>query len=113
MIHFTSILKTNPRLKGMLFDAPEVIEGARPKIEAAAVADRCETVAGDFFQSRPAGDAYIMKWIIHDWNDELATRILKNCRNQMPANVKLILVDCVVPETDEPHFSKFIDVNML
>ena len=54
-----------------------------------------------------------MKWIIHDWNDELATTILKNCRNQIPANGKLILVDCVVPETDEPHFSKFIDLNML
>jgi hypothetical protein len=110
----TSILKATPELRGVLFDAPEVIEGARPNIEMAGVADRCETVAGNFFESVPAGgDAYIMKWIIHDWNDELATKILKNCRNQMPANGRLILVDCVVPETDEPHFSKFIDVNML
>lgn len=110
----TSILKANPELKGVLFDAPTVIEGARSKIEAAGLADRCETIAGDFFKSVPAGgDAYIMKWIIHDWNDELATTILKNCRNQIPANGKLILVDCVVPETDEPHFSKFIDLNML
>jgi hypothetical protein len=110
----TSILKANPQLKGVLFDAPAVIEGARSKIEAAGLADRCETIAGDFFKSVPTGgDAYIMKWIIHDWNDELATTILKNCRNQIPANGKLILVDCVVPETDEPHFSKFIDLNML
>jgi hypothetical protein len=110
----TSILKANPELKGVLFDAPAVIEGARSKIEAAGLADRCETIAGDFFKSVPAGgDAYIMKWIIHDWNDELATTILKNCRNQIRANGKLILVDCVVPETDEPHFSKFIDLNML
>ncbi|HJP91991.1 MAG TPA: methyltransferase [Pyrinomonadaceae bacterium] len=110
----TSILKANPQLKGMLFDAPQVIEGAQPKIEAAGVAERCETVAGDFFKSIPAGgEAYIMKWIIHDWNDELATRILKNCRAQMPENGRLILVDSVVPETAEPHFSKFIDLNML
>jgi O-methyltransferase domain/Dimerisation domain len=110
----TSILKANPQLKGMLFDAPEVVEGARRKMEAAGLADRCETIAGDFFKAVPAGgDAYIMKWIIHDWNDELATTILKNCRNQMSANGKLILVDSVVPETDEPHFSKFIDLNML
>ena len=110
----TSILKANPQLKGVLFDAPQVIEGAQRKIEAAGVADRCEVVAGDFFKSVPAGgDAYIMKWIIHDWNDELATKILKNCRNQIPANGKLILVDSVVPDTDEPHFSKFIDLNML
>jgi SAM-dependent methyltransferase len=110
----TSILKSNPQVKGVLFDAPQVIDGARPKLEEAGVADRCETVAGDFFKSVPAGgDAYVMKWIIHDWDDEKAITILKNCRTQMKPNGRLILVDCVVPETDEPHFSKFIDLNML
>ncbi len=108
----TAILNKNPELKGVLFDAAEVIEGARPKIKA--VGDRLDTVAGDFFKSVPAGgDAYIMKWIIHDWDDEKSNTILRNCRSQMKANSKLILVDCVVPETDEPHFSKFIDLNML
>ena len=110
----TSILQKNPQVKGILYDAAEVIEGARPKIEAAGLADRVETVAGDFFKSVPAGgDAYVMKWIIHDWDDEKSNTILKNCRSQMPANGKLILVDSVVPETNEPHFSKFIDLNML
>lgn len=110
----TEILKSNPKLKGVLFDADEVIQGARPKLEVAGLADRCETVAGDFFKSVPAGgDAYIMKWIIHDWNDEKAITILRNCRSQMSQNDKLIVVDCVVPETDEPDFSKFIDLNML
>jgi hypothetical protein len=110
----TAILQKNPEVKGILFDAPQVIEGAQSKIEAAGLADRVETVAGDFFKSVPeGGDAYIMKWIIHDWDDEKSNTILRNCRNQMKANGKLILVDCVVPETDEPHFSKFIDLNML
>jgi hypothetical protein len=110
----TSILKKNPEVKGILFDSAEVIAGARPKIEAAGLADRVETATGDFFKSVPAGgDAYIMKWIIHDWDDEKSNTILRNCRNQMQPNSKLILVDCVVPETDEPHFSKFIDLNML
>ena len=110
----TGILKSNPRLKGVLLDAPEVIEGARPKIEAAGLTDRCETVSGDFFKAVPAGgDAYIMKWIIHDWDDQKAITILKNCRTQMQPNSRLILVDCVVPEGEEPHFSKFIDLNML
>lgn len=110
----TSILKRNPHVKGVLFDAPEVIEGARPRIEAAGLADRCETVSGDFFKAVPAdGDAYIMKWIIHDWDDQKSKTILRNIRNQIPAHGKLILVDCVVPETNEPHFSKFIDLNML
>ena len=110
----TAILKANPKLKGVLFDSEQVIEGARPKLEAAGIADRCDAVAGDFFKSVPAGgDAYIMKWIIHDWDDEKAIAILRNCRHQIPENGKLILVDSVVPETDEPDFSKFIDLNML
>jgi SAM-dependent methyltransferase len=110
----TAILQKNPALKGILFDAAEVIEGARPKIEAVGLADRLETVAGDFFKTVPeGGDVYIMKWIIHDWDDEKSNTILRNCRNRMQPNGRLILVDCVVPETDEPHFSKFIDLNML
>lgn len=110
----TSILNANPQLKGVLFDSPEVISGATPKMEAAGLAERCETVAGDFFQSVPAGaDAYIMKWIIHDWDDERAIRILKNCRAQVPENGRVIVVDSVVPEGDQPDFSKFFDLNMM
>lgn len=110
----TSILKANPHAKGVLFDAAEVISGARPKIEAAGLAERCETVAGNFFESVPAGgDAYIMKWIIHDWDDERAIRILKNCRSHVPQNGRVIVVDAVVPEGDNPDFSKLFDLNML
>jgi len=110
----TSVLKKNPNLKGVLFDAPEVIEGAQTKIEAAGLADRLETASGNFFEAVPAGgDAYIMKWIIHDWDDQKSNTILRNIRNQIPANGRLILIDSVVPETNEPHFSKFIDLNML
>lgn len=110
----TSILKANPQAFGVLFDAEQVIEGSRPRIEAAGLTDRCATIAGDFFKGVPAGgDAYIMKWIIHDWDDERAIRILRNCRSQMPQNGRVIIVDCVVPEGDEPDFSKFFDLNML
>jgi len=110
----TGILKKHPQLKGILFDAPEVIEGARGKIDAAGIGDRCETVRGNFFESvPPGGDAYIMKWIIHDWDDDRSIQILKNCREHMSADSKLILVDCVVPENDAPDFSKFFDLNML
>ncbi|HEX5965295.1 MAG TPA: methyltransferase, partial [Pyrinomonadaceae bacterium] len=66
----TSILEANPRAFGVLFDAAEVIAGADAKLEAAGISDRCATVAGDFFQSVPSGgDAYILKWIIHDCDD--------------------------------------------
>lgn len=110
----TSILKQNPQAKGVLFDAGVVIEGARPRLEAAGVSDRCEAVSGDFFKAVPGGgDAYVMKWIIHDWDDEKAIAILKNCRSQMKPNGRLIIVDCVVPENNEPDFSKTFDLNMM
>jgi len=110
----TTILKANPNAKGVLFDAPQVVEGAGPKLEQAGVADRCQVVAGDFFKAVPAGgDAYVMKWIIHDWEDEKAIAILKNCRAQMKPDARLIIVDCVVPEGNEPHFAKTFDLNMM
>jgi ubiquinone/menaquinone biosynthesis C-methylase UbiE len=110
----TSILKQNPEAQGVLFDAPQVIAGARQKLEANGVANRCETVAGDFFKAVPeGGDVYVMKWIIHDWEDEKAITILKNCRRHMQPNGRLIIVDCVVPENDEPDFSKTFDLNMM
>ena len=110
----TSILQKNAAVAGVLFDAPEVIEGARAKLEAAGVADRCEAVAGNFFEAVPeGGDAYVMKWIIHDWEDEKAIAILKNCRQHTQSGDRLIVVDCVVPENDEPDFSKTFDLNML
>jgi ubiquinone/menaquinone biosynthesis C-methylase UbiE len=110
----TSILERNPALRGILFDSPQVIEGAKPKLGAAGVADRCQAIAGNFFESVPEGaDAITMKWIIHDWNDEQSIAIMKNCARALPANGKLILVEAVVPPGDEMHFAKFIDLNML
>jgi hypothetical protein len=81
----TSILTRYPNMRGILFDAPVVIEGAKPNIAASTIAERCEVIGGDFFQSVPSGgDAIIMKWIIHDWNDEQSVSIMKNCRRALP-----------------------------
>jgi len=110
----TGILKKNPSMRGILFDAAQVIEGAKASIQSSGVAERCELVSGDFFKAVPeGGDAIVMKWIIHDWNDEQSVTIMKNCHRALPENGKLILIEAVVPETSEPHFSKFIDLNML
>ena len=110
----TSILQRNPGMRGIVFDSPQVIEGARAVVDASGVGDRCQLVAGNFFESVPqGGDAIILKWIIHDWNDEQSVTILKNCHRALPDNSKLILVEAVVPAGNEPHFSKFIDLNML
>ena len=110
----TSILERNPQIRGILFDSPPVIEGAKTLLEGSGISDRCELVGGDFFESVPeGGDGIIMKWIIHDWNDEQSVAIMRNCYQALPENGKLILVEAVVPEGSEPHFAKFIDLNML
>src|SRR5215813_6614800 len=110
----TGILKKNPNMTGILFDSPQVIEGAKASVAASGVADRLQLAGGDFFRSVPeGGDAIVMKWIVHDWNDEQSVTIMKNCHRALPENGKLILIEAVVPETSEPHFAKFIDLNML
>lgn len=110
----TSILKSNPNLKGVLFDQPFVIEGAKHLFEQQGVSSRCEFVSGDFFQSVPTGgDAYILKHIIHDWDDETAIAILKHCHQAMVENDLLLLVEMVIPPGNHSFLGKLVDVNML
>jgi hypothetical protein len=115
----SAILHANPALRGILFDIPSAIEGARPQIEAAGLAERCQLIGGDFFEKVPAGgDAYIMKWIIHDWDDERSVAILRNCHAAMTDGGRLFLVERVLPAQversprpgQEPAFA---DLNML
>jgi O-methyltransferase domain len=78
------ILKANPGLRGVLFDRPHVVERGRARLAALGVADRCTVVGGDFFQEVPrGGDAYLLKHVIHDWNDERAGEILASCHRAM------------------------------
>jgi len=108
------VLKANPGLRGVLFDAEQVIAGAGAILEKEGVTGRVQTVAGNFFESIPSGaGAYMMKHIIHDWNDELAIKILRNIAAAMSPQAKLLIVEMVVPEGNEPHFSKVMDLGML
>ena len=109
----SQILKANPALKGILFDLEHVIAEAPEMLESQGVADRVETVSGDFFKEVPQADAYLMKHIIHDWDDEKATAIMTNINRAMVGNGKLLLVEMVVPEGNEPHFSKMLDLEMM
>jgi len=110
-----TILKAYPSTKGVLAEVDHVVEGAKPRIAAAGLADRCTAVACDFFKAVPAGgDAYVMKHIIHDWDDERAARILNNIREAMgDRNGSVILIESVVPTGPEPDLGKFIDLEML
>jgi len=111
-----SILQTYPRMRGVLMDVDHVIAGAQPKIAAAGLSDRCEAVVADFFASVPGGgDAYIMKHIIHDWDDERALTILHNIHTAQEgkASAKVILLEAVIEPGNAPDLGKIIDVEML
>jgi hypothetical protein len=112
------ILRGHPGLHGTLFDLPQVVERARPRLRDHGLADRCETVGGDFFAEVPGGaDAYLLKHVIHDWDDERAVAILHNCRKAMSPAAKLLIVEGVYPaHIDQSEASRGAaanDVNML
>jgi hypothetical protein len=114
----SAILKKYPSMRGIVFDLPHCAARARKNFSDAGVADRCEFVAGSFFESVPTGaDAIIMKSIIHDWNDERCVRILQNCRRVLAPGARLMLIDKVMPEKVEPGggdlFVFLDDLNML
>lgn len=94
-----SILAAHPRLHGILFDRPAVIERAVHRLVEAGLADRCRTVAGDFLEEVPGGaDAYLMKWILHDWEDRDAQRILTTCHRAMAPGSDLIVIERVISD---------------
>ncbi len=108
------ILQQYPGIQGILFDLPFVIRDAPRELEKTGVANRVELVSGDFFTLVPGGgDCYIMKHIIHDWDDERSIRILKNIGAAMNAGAKLLLAEMVVPGENIPHPSKTLDVLMM
>jgi hypothetical protein len=110
----TAILQKHPEMGGILFDLPHVVERARPNIESAGLSDRCQLVDGDFFQSVPSGaDAYVMRHIIHDWDDEKSLTILRNCQAVMSPGNKLLLVESVIPPGNDPFMGKFLDLTMM
>jgi hypothetical protein len=110
----TAILHKYPEMKGILFDLPGVVERARANIEMAGLVDRCQVIGGNFFESVPPGaDAYLLRHIIHDWDDERATTLLRNVHRAMGAGGELLVVESVIPPGNEPSFGKLLDLAML
>ena len=108
------VLKAYPNLKGMLYDLPGVVERAKAGLQAAGLADRCEVIGGSFFESIPEGaDAYLMRHIIHDWDDEKSLTILRNVHRAMRPDARLLVVEGVIPPGNDPSFSKLLDLTML
>ncbi|MDQ3549112.1 MAG: methyltransferase [Chloroflexota bacterium] len=109
-----SILRANPDAQGILLEQAHVIPEARQYLDAAGVGQRCELAAVDILASGMAGgDAYVLKKIVHDWDDEHALRILVQCRRVMPATGRLLVVETVIQPGNDPAFGKLTDVAML
>jgi hypothetical protein len=112
------ILAAHPHLDGVVFDLAQVADRAAGEIAAAGLADRCRAAGGDFFEAVPPGaDLYLLKHVIHDWDDERAAAILGNCRQAMPDSGKVVIVEGIYPERiDQSIVSRGAaanDVNML
>ncbi len=109
-----AILQANPSMTGVLFDQPDVIDRAKNSLEAAVVSERTQLVGGDFFKALPAGgDAYVLKHIIQDWDDERSRVILQGCHQAMGEQGRLLVIEPLIPPGNELHAGKFFDVNML
>jgi hypothetical protein len=98
-----AVLQAYPNMEGTIFDRPHAVEGAKRFLVNAGVAERCEVLVGDFFESVPAGgDAYLLKSIIHDWDDERSLAILRNCRQAISEDGKVLLIERVMPTRLNP-----------
>ncbi|GAA3582831.1 methyltransferase [Amycolatopsis ultiminotia] len=97
--NLSAILNANPGVSGVVFDRANALQDAPAVLEKAGVADRCETVAGDFFDTVPAGsDLYVLKSVVHDWNDEAAEKLLSTVRAAMEPDSKLVVFTWLMPE---------------
>ena len=110
----SEILRSNPRARGILFDQPHVVADAEAFLRAMDVHDRCTSVGGDFFADVPTGaDVYVLAQILHDWDDQQNLTILDRCRVAMPKPARLLVVEQVLPDSDEASFAKWLDLHML
>lgn len=107
------ILRRHPQPRGVLFDVPDVAEHARERVLAEGMDTRCDVADGDFLESVPAGaDVYLLSRILHDWDDETCVRILRTCARAMRPDSRLLIVEKVLPDNDEPHLGKRLDLIM-
>jgi SAM-dependent methyltransferase len=109
-----AILARYPKLSGIVFDLPYIEGLATESIRAAGAADRCRFEAGDFFERVPSGaDLHVLKFILHDWNDEESIRLLKSCRAAIAPDGRVLIIETLVPEEIRPDFVHLMDLNML
>jgi len=109
----SEILKKYPDIRGVLFDMEPVIPAAVERFQSLGLGSRCRAVAGDFFREVPAGDAYVMKHIIHDWDDDKGATILRNIHRASSPNARVVLLESVLAPGDAFQMAKWLDIEML
>jgi len=107
------VLENNPGLRGIVFDRPNIVDKAALETAKKGLTDRTEVMAGDFFESVPKADLYLLKMILHDWDDESCIKILKNCRKAMNTGGRIALIEMIVGEISDPGPAALLDMNML
>jgi O-methyltransferase domain/Dimerisation domain len=108
------ILKEHASLRGVVFDLPHVVERAQALLGREGLAGRAECIGGDFFKAVPVGaDLYLLKCIVHDWDDAQALALLRTCRRAMTRDARLLLAEAIIPPGNAPCLGKLMDVNML
>lgn len=108
-----ALLEDDPTPDGIVFDLPHALPGARAHAERLGLADRVRTVGGDFFESVPPADLHLLKFILHDWDDEACVRILDNCRAALRPGGRIAVVEMVIGEVGDPGIAPLMDMNML
>jgi hypothetical protein len=108
-----SLMTKNPTLQGVVFDLPHVVPSAAKAAEALGLQDRFSVQSGDFFSSVPPADLYLIKWIMHDWDDAACISILRNCARAMRPGGRIILIEMVIDEVGAPGYAPQADLTML
>lgn len=107
------LLEADPQLHGIVFDRPNVVDGAIAEAEKKGLSDRTEVIGGDFFAAVPSADLYLLKMILHDWEDERCVTILKNIRAAMRPGARVAVVEMLVGAASDPGPAAMMDMNML
>jgi hypothetical protein len=109
-----TILDAQPHLKGILYELPHAVDGAARLLAERGLRDRVQVIAGNALESVvPGGDVYLMKHILHDWDDERALRFSRNCADVLPPGGRLLVIEAVLAPPGLPHFAKLLDLEML
>ena len=108
-----AMMKLNTDLSGGVFDLPSVVPAAAEAARADGLSHRFTAIGGDFFEEVPPADLYVLKYVLHDWDDASCVRILRNCRQSLVKGGRVVIVDHLVSDIGEPGIAPLMDMNML